>query len=130
MQEYIHSVQVSVPHDLVDRVVTRVHNAERRRSIERFSGFAITSLLSFGALVAATQYAITESSSSGFAEYASLVFTEHEVAAFWKELALALAESAPILGITFVLGSIGALIWSGAEALVSFRFFKTRTLAI
>lgn len=83
-----------------------------RAKIAAFAhGFLIlAAVISF---VPAYQYVVARGASSGFFEYLSLIVSDGSaVLGYWKEFALTIAESVPLLGIGSIIGLIMVVAYS------------------
>src|SRR3989344_2995718 len=103
------------PERLYGNILIRIEREKNRAARIRFAVLGTTALASTLALIPAYQYAASEFTQSGFLQYLSVVFSDSSIAAvYWKEFALTLAESAPVLGATILLSVIFALLGSFA----------------
>ncbi len=102
-----------VPAHLEAAVLRRLGAAQRRALYSRLLGFGAISISAIGALVPAINYLITTAINSGFYEYLSLGLSDQSALfTYWRELALSLTESLPILALTSVLALLAVLLWT------------------
>lgn len=102
-----------LPPSLEAKVIIRLRAAKRRAYTQRLAGWATLTLSSFVALIPAFNYLITAISTSGFYQYLNLALTDQTVfTTYWRELALSLTESIPIMAITGVLTLLAVLLWT------------------
>ncbi len=88
-------------------VLQRIKESAIQRERTRTMFFAASTVLSVGALIPAVMFALTEISHSAFFTYLALAFTDSgAILASWHQLALALAESAPIGGAILTVGAV------------------------
>lgn len=101
------------PHGLRTRILACVAEAAER-SVRRYRiFFGSLSFASAALMVPATWMALQDLSGSAFVSYLSLLFTDGgAVIANWKSLALLLAESAPVTGLTLAFAAMFALLAS------------------
>lgn len=86
------------PGELVLRILARVEVEKRRVARMRLAIFGFLSIGSTVALVPIARYGGEEFARSGFIEYFSLLFSDTAtVLPYWKEFALSLAESLPVV---------------------------------
>ena len=110
------------PERLYGNILIRIEREKIRAARIRFAVLGTTALASTLALIPAYQYAASEFTQSGFLQYLSVVFSDSSIAAvYWKEFALTLAESAPVLGATILLSVIFALLGSFALTIKNAR---------
>lgn len=89
----------SVPHGLESRILARVVIEQRRLLVRARLWSAAFSVSSIVLVVVAVQ-SVTHASSSGFYQFLLLLISDRDMfVVAWQSLALALIESAPILGI-------------------------------
>jgi hypothetical protein len=96
--------------ELHQRILSLIKKRQVRiaRTITVAMGFL--SALSLTGLVFAIQYTAAELSHSGFFQYFSLLFSDSStVVSLWREFALSLADSLPVVGIIIVLSAAAAL---------------------
>ncbi len=90
---------------IITNVMARI--AEKRRARARIATAAHSSLLVLAliALFPAIQYVFDAAARSGFSQYLSLAFSDGgSLLATWKEFALTMIESAPLMAVASVLG--------------------------
>ena len=104
---------VSAPASLRVAVLERVARSRRRALVIRFVLAAAAVVASAAALVASFLYVSRSLESSGFYSYARLALSEgFGIVGYYREFALSLAESAPVLATAAVLVAGLALGWS------------------
>lgn len=104
---------IEPPAGLAEKIIRSINKRKIRNSrITLF--FSLTAMLvSIACLYPASRLLISEFSHSGFGQYASMIFTDSGLAlAYWKELSISIAESAPLSGIIAVLLSLLAALWA------------------
>lgn len=107
----------AAPVGLKERIYAAVRRLERRRAYF-FAGCAGLSVAAAGgALVLLASSAAT----SGFASYASLMFSGDIGPALARDLSYALLESAPLMSVVALLAFTGASVAASALALSSIR---------
>lgn len=90
---------------VAEKVLVHIRKSVLRRARARTVFFGATATISFAAFIPATIFFLGEIARSSFGAYLSLVFTDSgTLIASWHEFGLALVESAPIMGIMFILG--------------------------
>lgn len=105
--------KIETPENLSERILARINLEEKRRAEWRLAFFAPLALASSVGVVFAFQYAAQEVAQSGFLQYLSAAVSDGGMAlAYWKELSVLLAESAPIFGVVVLLGAILVLLGS------------------
>jgi ABC-type phosphate/phosphonate transport system permease subunit len=98
---------------------------ERRRAFRiRIALAGSIGLAALAAFVPAWNFLSSEAAQSGFAQFASLVFSDFSVVtAYWKDFLLSLLESLPVYGSLAVLGSLfafGLSLRSLSNAIIQF----------
>ena len=101
-----------VPSHFTARLNERIAVYEKRRFIVRMTSYVTLSIASVSALVASCVYVWNAIMTSGFGQYASLVFTDGSALAFSKELGLTLVESLPVFGVILVLVTVLSSLWA------------------
>ena len=103
---------IEPPYGLLGSILARISEAQRRNARTRLAFWSAGALVALGALVPVLRYAGQEFSQSGFYDYFSLLFSDGSMllANSWKELALSLAESLPLMGVTLVLATFFVLL--------------------
>lgn len=105
------------PEDLIGRIVSTLRRREQRREKARAIAFASVALAALAALVPAFENVGAAAARSGFAGYASLLFSDWgAVLGIWKVFALSLAETAPLFAIAVSATALFVFTWSAAEA--------------
>jgi len=99
---------LEMPAGLFDRVMTRIYKEQRLLSLKRrlviFAVVLMSSLVGFGFALQAAKTAILE---SGFAEFASLIFTDATALTnYWQNFGLTLLEALPVMSIVACLVAI------------------------
>lgn len=98
---------ITPPEGLLERIMARIKKEERVLLIKKVALFSAAALGSLFALIPAFQYALQEFHQSGFYQYLSLLFSDSGVVlVYWKEFAMSLAESLPVLGILVFLSAV------------------------
>ena len=94
--------------ELFNKVINRIRAEERVKTAKRRAIlFTLTLALSLGALIPAARSAHTAIDTSGFFNFASLLFSDlHVVMASWQDFALSLLEAVPALNLAAVLAVI------------------------
>ena len=105
-----HLAHTEVPRTLLGSIMLRITRERQSCARRRVVFLTFSALGACAALVPALRYVGQELSQSGFYEYFSLAFSDGEILlASWKEFALLLAESLPLMGITLVFVALFAL---------------------
>lgn len=103
----------NIPQDLVDTILLRVESAQKHRARMQVYIQGTIALLSCIGIFFAYRFAAAEFRSSGFYQYFSIIFSDRDVVTtYWREFAVLLAESLPILGSAAILGTIVILVGS------------------
>lgn len=101
------------PKGLRDRILTSIRYEEIRRARLYVIGALITISTSVFGAVLVFKYAFQGFYQSSFFNYLSLLFSDPDIAvSYWKELALSLVETAPLVGITLSLIALATLLTS------------------
>ena len=110
------------PAGLEEKICARIAQAERRQARTRFVVYTSLTALFCAALFPVIRYAAGEFARSGFYEYLSLAFSDSgTVLTSWKEFALSLAESLPVLAVTLTLSTLFGFLGSLALAIKNTR---------
>lgn len=105
------------PPNLEQRVITELRGRERKKERNRAMSFVVLSLASLSAFVPAFENLRSAAVESGFANYASLVFSDWSaVLSMWKLFALTLAETAPVFALALSVTALLVFVWSAAQA--------------
>jgi len=89
------------PKGLSLSILRRIEEEQKHSARIHLFAFAIAACASFVTLFPAFRYAADGFTQSGFYQYLSLVFTDGvSLLPYWKEFALSLAESFPVIPIT------------------------------
>jgi hypothetical protein len=92
------------PKGLETAIFARILREKRQGARIRLFWTSASAALSFAAIIPAVKFLITQFVQSGFYQYISLVFSDSSVIlSVWKELALSLAESFPVMETALVL---------------------------
>ncbi len=83
---------------------------ERSSRIKMFI-FSLAGIASLAGLVPAVKVLLQDLSSSGIYEYVSLAFSNNNMASYWKDIVLSIAESLPTMSILTSLSLIFAFIF-------------------
>lgn len=104
------------PKGLAEKIAARITFEQKRASRFQFLVSSISTFISL-AIMALTAYYINNSfSQSGFYQYFSLLFSgDSAVYIYWKELATALIESAPLVGLIAFLSAVVLFVWSSTN---------------
>lgn len=103
----------AIPAELHSAILARVDREARRASVFRFANFVLLIFISALATVVSFQYLARETAQSGLSEYLSIIFSDGgTLLSYWKEFLLAIAEQAPVFGVTIFLGAVLSLIGS------------------
>ncbi len=100
------------PLGLYEAVLKRVADARRRAARVQLTFLAAFSCVLTALSVTALQYALAEASTSGFASYVSLLFSDSALVLTSRDFLLSLVESLPSLAVILVAVLVGALVWS------------------
>lgn len=121
--------KIETPENLGERILVRINLEEKKRALWRLALFAPLALASSVGVFFAFLYATQEVAQSGFLQYLSVAVSDGGTAlAYWKELSVLLAESAPILGTVVFLGAILVLLGSLKSAIKNAQTVFTPTL--
>jgi hypothetical protein len=91
------------PHYLLSRILAKIDEAIRLRARMRIALATVLGTSSVIAAVPALQFASQEFSRSGFTNFISLILSDgFRLAPYWKDMALTIAGSLPILGVAAV----------------------------
>ncbi len=109
---------VALPAGLEGRVTIEIKRAARQNFLERVTIGSVISALFAVALVIVGRDVFAEAITSGFGQYASLVFSNSgSVLSDWRDFAWTMVESAPVTGSAIFLGTAGMFIaavrWTG-----------------
>ena len=97
---------------LEQNIINKINKIEKRKLFVKQSIYGLVSLISFAGIIPAVSYVLKSLSTSGLYEYISLIFSNTETLAYWKELSLSILESMPFLGLAMGLGVLGIFLWS------------------
>lgn len=120
------------PANLAQKILSRVDaEISRRRAIWHSILLTAVSAISAVAAVFAWQTAGSELVSSGFTEFASLVFSDAStLAANWSSFLYAAAESFPVASVAALLASVGMFLASSRHLFRDARFVFTHRLTV
>jgi len=111
-----------MPPGLSAHVLARVAFARRREARVRAAVLGVLVACLVGALTFLLQYAASELYTSGFYEYASLLFSNSGfVLASWREMGFLLLESLPAIALLLVLAASAALVYLVRRTLATAR---------
>jgi hypothetical protein len=97
----------------LDRVLAAVYARQQASRLWRVRIFATTAALSVGALVPMAISMVNAFSTSNFATYVSLIFSDVSVvSSYWKEIGASLIESLPAVSLMLTLALVGTFLWS------------------
>lgn len=112
---------------LESRIHTRIRVLERRARIKHLVLSTASALVSVVAFAVSSYYAFNTLVSSGFGDYAGLLFTGGTtMLAYSKELLLSMLESLPALGLSLVLAFGFASVWTISRAARDSRVLLAR----
>jgi|SRR3989339_998318 len=106
-KKFSNLVQIDPPKGLYENILAEIKHKKIRsaRIWLSFWSFAFSGLSIF--LISTAQNAFYQISQSGLLKYLSLIVSDWDMAlTYWKELALSIVESTPLLEITLVLSTI------------------------
>ena len=125
LQELLHGIQYRSENGLAEKIWQVIEKRQKNKRRWRFFAFTSVGLISLGGLWPAFLALQAEISQSGFYDYFSLIIREKGlVFSFWRELALSLAESLPVMSLALVLSLFFVLFLSVRYLL------KTRTASV
>lgn len=109
--------QVDPPAQLCGNILAKIENEQKRTAKIKAAFSGLLALASFIAAFPAAGYILQGLQSSGFYQFASLVFTDGGTifSYYFKEFALSLAESVPVLELSIFLTVLFIL-------MISFKF--------
>jgi hypothetical protein len=107
--------EIEPPHELLPAILVHIARERRRAARLQLGVFGTLSFVSALMLIPAVQYAIAEFSSSGFYEYASLLF-DGFARGYWQEILYSLNNSLPSLALLILASVIAAGTWSLLQA--------------
>lgn len=93
-----HQPETNLAEDIWKDIIIK----ERRNTRLRLWVFSIIGSISLVGFVSVAKIMIADFAQSGFYEYFSLIFSKNAIS-LWKEIALSLAQSLPVVSITFSL---------------------------
>lgn len=118
---------IDPPEYLHGRILAQIEMHKKRTARIKFFLFEGAGLISLAIAVVSFKFAIDDFSQSGFSSYASLIFSDWSmVVAYWRDFAMLLAESAPLLWLTAFLASIFVMLGSLKNALKNKRIMFLR----
>ena len=109
--------EVPAPLNLDHTIVQAIYVRETHAAEVRLACLGGVSLASVAGIVVSSVYVSHVAAQSGFTSYLSLAFSDSStLAVYWKQFALSLMESLPLVGVTAFLSAVGLFIWSSAKA--------------
>jgi len=113
----IDNQSISIPQNLVNNIVLRMDEKARHNSKIKALGLSLVSISSFLLSIPIIFQIITSFTQSGLYNYLSLISTDSDVLVrYWKDIAISLAESLPVLGIASLLAVLAVFVWSALKA--------------
>jgi hypothetical protein len=111
---FIHLEPPEPPAELLGRIMARIHEEERLKSIKkRLFLFSTTVLVSAIAFIPATNAFWDGFAQSGFLQFISLLFSDFGlIIDDWQNFGLAILESLPVMSITAFLFTAFISLWS------------------
>ncbi|MFH0804111.1 MAG: hypothetical protein V1896_00730 [Candidatus Zambryskibacteria bacterium] len=104
---------IEPPKGLRGNITARIDLEQRRAGRFQFIISSISVVFSLGIMIPIAFYLNNSLSQSGFYQYVALIFSgDSAVYVYWKELASAMVESAPIVGLIVFLSMVALFIWS------------------
>ena len=102
-----------LPKELASSIVLDLRRREKNKGKKRAFLFGFVALLTFTGLIFAIENVVSAAVRSGFAGYASLVFSDWStVVSIWKAFALSLAETAPLFAGAICATILFIFLWS------------------
>ena len=106
-----------IPEGLNEAIFMSIEQARRTQARRRFVLVTTLGVISLAAFFPAYRYAAGQFSQTGFGQYLSIAFSDHDVLlASWKELAILLAGSLPLLGVTALFSTVAVFLVSARAA--------------
>lgn len=119
-----------LPASLKGNILLSIRTEEKKRAKRLLVVSAVVAAGSLVAIIASLKYALMALYESSFYSYASLLFSDPDVIAqYWREFALALLESLPVVGIVLCLIAVFALLMSLRLFAQNMRFGFAPTFA-
>lgn len=111
--------------ELFFAIMQKIGRAHRIKILRaRFLLFGTISLLAIVAFVPAMRLFYSDINESGFYEFVSLAFSDTEIVmAYWQDFAFLIAESFPVLGVSYVLASVFFFLFSIKNIVQDANFF-------
>ena len=104
---------VTAQGDLPKRIIIALETAQKKEKRMQFFAWGTVALASFAGFVPGILYAIRGFNSSGFVQYASLMFTDSSVVlSHWQAFGLSLSESFPVMQSAIALGTCVMFLWA------------------
>ena len=114
---------IEPPLNLEASILRKISVARTRAARIHFAFLSTVSLLSLWGIFQTGISLWKSFSQSGFYDYLSLVMSDGAtLTTYWKEFALSLVESLPLIGLITLFAIIAMFIWSGTKALRDARF--------
>ena len=126
-KDLLNQAYAKKPHALLtDRIEAHIRTEQVFRARYRAYSYATISLIALCALVPATNYVLGQAHQSGLSEYISLFISDSGyVFNNLKEVAFSIIESAPVLGIAYVLASLLVTSYAARKAVIYVRSVRT-----
>lgn len=121
---------VEVPHNLETTILEALVVREKRAAEIRLAFLGTISVASIFGIITSATYVSHAMATSGFISYLSLTFSDSSLLlTYWKEFALSLAETLPLVGVIGFFSAVGLFIWSTAKAATNgAQIFFARTI--
>ena len=114
---------IEPPLDLEASILRKISTARTKAARIHFAFLSTISLLSLWGIFQTGISLWKSFSQTGFYDYLSLVMSDGAtLTTYWKEFALSLMESLPLVGLITLFAIIAMFIWSGTKALTDVRF--------
>lgn len=115
------------PAGLSKTVIQRIRREEKLLARKKFAVFGTLTAFSFFAIIAEALRFWQSVGESGFVRYLSLFLSDGTIImGYWKEMAMSLAESLPVVCTAILLSAIALFIWSVSKTAKNSRlaFYK------
>lgn len=107
----------------LERVLVAVSAKQQASLLWRVRIFAVTAVLSVGALVPMVISLANAFSTSNFTTYVSLIFSDGSVVSlYWKEVGASLLQSLPAVSLMLTLALIGTFLWS-LRSMIRYNYY-------
>lgn len=100
------------PPELGSAIFARIETEKVRIARRRFIIVSVLAVVALVSCVPAYKYAGATIASSGFSDYLSALFSSAQAMSHWKEFAMSLLDSLPVLGVSIFMTSVLAFISS------------------